>query len=87
MDKKQDNYVFLTQAPVQKVVLKMAVPTIISLLVTNLYNMADTFFRRANQYSIHSRCGYCFFRYGNHSVYRIFFRPWFRQLYFQEIRC
>lgn len=44
MDKKQDNYVFLTQAPVQKVVLKMAVPTIISMLVTNLYNMADTFF-------------------------------------------
>lgn len=44
MDKKQDNYIFLTQAPVHQVVLKMAIPTIISMLVTNLYNMADTFF-------------------------------------------
>ena len=44
MDKRQDNFVFLTQAPVHKVVLTMAVPTIISMLVTNLYNMADTIF-------------------------------------------
>jgi len=41
---KIDNYTFLTSAPVDKVILKMAVPTIISMLVTSLYNMADTFF-------------------------------------------
>lgn len=41
---KRDNYKFLTQAPVHRVILTMAVPTIISMLVTSFYNMADTFF-------------------------------------------
>ena len=39
-----DNYTYLTSAPIHRVILTMAVPTIISMLVTNLYNMADTFF-------------------------------------------
>lgn len=40
----KDNYLFLTKAPVSKVILTMAVPTIISMLVTSLYNIVDTFF-------------------------------------------
>ncbi len=44
MNRHRDNYTFLTQAPVHRVILTMAVPTIISMLVTSLYNMADTFF-------------------------------------------
>ena len=40
----KDNYTFLTAAPVHRVILTMAVPTIISMLVTSLYNMADTYF-------------------------------------------
>lgn len=44
MTHKRDNYQFLTQAPVHKVILTMALPTIASMLVTNFYNMADTFF-------------------------------------------
>ncbi len=39
-----DNYTFLTHAPISKVIHTMAVPTIISMLVTSLYNMADTYF-------------------------------------------
>ena len=39
-----DNYTFLTQGPVHRVILTMAVPTIISMLVTSLYNLVDTFF-------------------------------------------
>lgn len=39
-----DNYTFLTQAPVHRVIITMAIPTIISMLVTGLYNIADTFF-------------------------------------------
>ena len=39
-----DNYAYLTTAPVQRVILTMAVPTIASMLVTNIYNMADTYF-------------------------------------------
>lgn len=40
----KDNYNFLTSAPVGKVILTMAVPTIISMLVTSIYNIVDTFF-------------------------------------------
>lgn len=40
----KDNYTFLTAAPVHRVILTMAAPTIISMLVTSLYNMADTYF-------------------------------------------
>lgn len=44
MRKEQDNYLFLTQGPIPKVIGTMAVPTIVGMLVTALYNMADTFF-------------------------------------------
>lgn len=37
-------YARMTTEPVERLVCKMAVPTIISMLVTGLYNMADTFF-------------------------------------------
>lgn len=44
MSDSHDNYDFLTHAPIHRTVLTMAVPTIITMLVTALYNMADTFF-------------------------------------------
>ena len=44
MHKGIDNYTYLTTYPVHRVVLTLAVPTIISMLVTSLYNIADTFF-------------------------------------------
>ena len=44
MGRKIDNYTFLTQAPVHRVIITMAIPTIIGMLVTGLYNLADTFF-------------------------------------------
>lgn len=34
----------MTQTPVPKLILKLSVPTIISMLVTGIYNSADTFF-------------------------------------------
>ena len=36
----------MTTEPVEKLILKLAVPTIISMLVTAFYNLADTFFIR-----------------------------------------
>ena len=39
-----DKYTFLTQAPVHRVIGTMAIPTIISMLLTNMYNLVDTFF-------------------------------------------
>lgn len=40
----KDNYQFLTTAPVGRVIGTLALPTIVSMLVTSLYNLADTFF-------------------------------------------
>ena len=40
----QENFVHLTTEPVHRLVMSLAVPTIISMLVTSLYNMADTYF-------------------------------------------
>lgn len=42
--KKQDQYYGMANAPISKIIPKLAVPTIISMLVTSIYNMADTFF-------------------------------------------
>ena len=44
MHQRTDNYTYLTQAPVRRVILTMGAPTIVSMLVTSLYNMADTYF-------------------------------------------
>ena len=44
MDAAQNKFIRMTTEPVNRLVCRLAVPTIISMLVTALYNMADTFF-------------------------------------------
>ena len=41
---KQDRYTMMLQAPIPPLICRLAVPTIISMLVTSIYNMADTWF-------------------------------------------
>ena len=41
---QNEKYRMMTETPVKPLVCKLAVPTIISMLVTSFYNMADTFF-------------------------------------------
>lgn len=36
-------YIQMTQTPVESLICRLAVPTIISNLITTFYNMADTF--------------------------------------------
>ena len=40
----EQKYEYLTTQSVKKAISKMAIPTIISMLITSLYNMADSFF-------------------------------------------
>ncbi len=40
----EEKRVYMTEQPVEKLVCRLAVPTIMSMLVTSFYNMADTFF-------------------------------------------
>ena len=41
---EQKQYTRMTQTPIHKLITTLAVPTIISMMVTAIYNMADTFF-------------------------------------------
>ena len=38
------HYAKMTQTPVSKLILSLGIPTTISMLITNIYNMADTYF-------------------------------------------
>jgi len=44
MDQQEEKYIRMTQTPVPRLIAKLAVPCIISMLVTTFYNMADTYF-------------------------------------------
>ncbi len=43
-EKAEQQFRKMTQTPVTSLVLKLSVPTIISMLVSNIYNIADTYF-------------------------------------------
>ena len=43
MSAEERQQMLLTQ-PVEKIIPKMALPTICSMLITSIYNMADTYF-------------------------------------------
>ena len=44
MQKTLSRYDYLTKTPVPKLICTLAIPTIISMLVTGIYNAADTYF-------------------------------------------
>ncbi|MDO4324270.1 MAG: MATE family efflux transporter [Lachnospiraceae bacterium] len=44
MDKKEAQFKKMTEEPVSRLILSLAVPTIISMMVTAIYNTADTYF-------------------------------------------
>lgn len=44
MTNADQHYQKMTETPVAKLILKLGIPTTISMLITNIYNMADTYF-------------------------------------------
>lgn len=42
--KMQEKYLLMTQSPVKRLILRLSVPSVISMLVTSIYNMVDSFF-------------------------------------------
>lgn len=44
MSNVDQHYLKMTETPVSKLILKLGIPTTISMLITNIYNMADTYF-------------------------------------------
>ncbi len=45
-DAAEAKYLRMTTEPVEKLIAKLALPTIVSMLITSFYNLADTFFVR-----------------------------------------
>jgi len=44
MTNADQHYIKMTETPVSRLILNLGIPTTISMLITNIYNMADTFF-------------------------------------------
>lgn len=44
MTNADQHYIKMTQTPVSKLIVSLGIPTTISMLITNIYNMADTYF-------------------------------------------
>lgn len=44
MNKDEKQYLLMTETPIPKLVIKLGIPTTISMLVSTIYNMADTYF-------------------------------------------
>ena len=42
MTNAEMHYIKMTQTPVSRLILNLGIPTTISMLITNIYNMADT---------------------------------------------
>ncbi len=43
-ERQQKQYVRMTEYPVNRLILSLGIPTTITMLITNIYNMADTYF-------------------------------------------
>ena len=46
---QEERFVQMIETPVSTLIPRLAVPTIISMLVTTFYNMADTFFCQSDR--------------------------------------
>ena len=51
---QEQRYIKMTETPISRLIPSLAIPTIISMLVTSIYNMADTFF--VSQISTRQTC-------------------------------
>ena len=43
-ERERKQYEKMTQTPVSNLIVRLGIPTIISMLITNIYNTADTYF-------------------------------------------
>lgn len=80
MDAEQ-KFKYMTEEPIPRLVCSLAVPTIISMLITSFYNMVDTFFCWTNQHIGHGGGRRRFFIDGDYPGLRLLLRSWFGKLY------
>ena len=80
MDKEKQQYDKMVNTPIKKLVLKLAIPTIISMLVTSIYNLADTLFVSSLGESVSGAISIVF------PIMTIYIRNGCRFTYFSKIR-
>ena len=80
-EQREQKFNRMTQTPIPKLICQLAVPTIISMLVTSFYNMADTFFVGKIEHQRHRRGGRRLPADGYYPGLRLFLRPRLGQLY------
>ena len=83
----KDNYLYLTTTPVPRLIVSLAVPTIISMLVTSFYNMADTYFVGKINTQSTAAVGIVFSVMSIIQAVGFFFGHGSGELYFAETRC
>ncbi|MCR5331537.1 MAG: MATE family efflux transporter, partial [Lachnospiraceae bacterium] len=44
MDRNQEQFKKMTETPIPKLVMRLGLPTTVSMLVTSIYNLVDTYF-------------------------------------------
>ena len=66
----------MTETPVERLIVSLSIPTIITMLVTNIYKMADTAFA---EYGKKAFSEYCFFFKKRTDFYSVHFnfKPYF----------
>ena len=79
MTNSQAQFLKMTETPIPNLVSRLAVPTIISMLVSSIYNMADTFFVAKLGTSAAGAVGIVFFSDGCYSGNRIWTWNGFRK--------
>ena len=79
-DSAQIQYDKMTKTPVNKLVLQLGLPTTVSMLVTSVYNMADTFFVSQLGTSVSGATGVVS-PDGYYQCLRLHVRTWRRQQY------
>lgn len=74
MQQNNDQYEKMINTPIPKLILTLAVPTIIGMLITSAYNMADAYFVSKLGTSASGAIGIGFFPDGDHTGTRFYRR-------------
>ena len=85
--KTKDNYQLLTQAPIHKAIISMALPTMLIMLTTGLYNIADTFFMGKLSTQATAAIGVAFSMMFFYASNGLLLWAWVGQLNFKRISC
>ena len=84
---QEEKITYMTTKHVPSLICELAVPTIISMLVTAFYNMADTFFVGKLNTQATAAVGIVFTVMALIQAFGFFLRTGKRELYFQKTRC